>query len=93
MAITHQNSVFIDPENCGSSVGYYIHTGEYESKEKTRYTAYGTVVLTDCNHKIDWSFSANEGDITKIDSAIAMLQDFRKKYAETSKVIAKLNSK
>ena len=32
--IVQQNSVFIDPENCGSSIGYYITTSEYTPKDK-----------------------------------------------------------
>ena len=51
-----QNNIFIDPESCGSSIGYYI-----------------TVKLE------------------KIDAALGMLQEFRKKYIETEKLIAKLN--
>jgi hypothetical protein len=55
--ITHQNSIFIDPENCGSSVGYYITTSEYKPKDKPEeYSLSSTVVLTDCSHKIDWGF-------------------------------------
>jgi hypothetical protein len=84
--------VFIDPENCGSSVGYYITIGEYHSTktDKDVHSLSATVVLTDCNHKIDWCFSGN-GKTDKIDSAISMLQEFRKKYAETEKLVAKLN--
>jgi len=47
--------------------------------------------MADCSHKIDWNFSA--GDIDKIDAAIHMLQEFRKKFLETEKLIAKLNKK
>ena len=32
--IVQQNNVFIDPENCGSSIGYYITTSEYKPKDK-----------------------------------------------------------
>jgi hypothetical protein len=85
-----QNNVFIDPESCGSSVGYYITIGEYNRKDKpTEHTMSSNVVLADCSHKIDWGF--NVGDINKIDAAITMLQEFRKKFLETEKLIAKLN--
>ena len=47
------------------------------------------MVLTDCSHKIDWVFG--EDSIEKIDTAINMLQEFRKKYIETEKLINKLN--
>lgn len=33
-----QNHTFIDPENCGSSVGYYITLQEYTPKDKTKYS-------------------------------------------------------
>lgn len=92
MSISQQNSVFIDPENCGSSVGYYIHINEYEQKDKTvNYSLSGTVVLSDCSHKIDWCFES--GAIPKIDAAINMLQEFRKKYSETEKLVSKLSRK
>lgn len=90
MGITQQNSVFIDPENCGSSIGYYITTSEREYKDKpSLYSMSSTVVLTDCSHKIDWSFY-NDG-AEKIDEAIKILQEFRKKFVETEKLIKKLN--
>ena len=91
--ITHQNSVFIDPKNCGSNVGYYIVTCECKRKDKpTTYSFCGTVVLTNCSHKIDWTFGGDyNGGVEKIDKAISMLQEFRNKYLETEKSIAKLN--
>lgn len=85
-----QNSIFIDPENCGSSIGYYIKIDEYEPKDKpTEYSISSTVVLADCSHKIDWIFGS--GSIDKIDAAIKVLQEFRKKYIETEKMVARLN--
>ena len=86
----YQNHVFIDPENCGSSVGYYITTGEYRPKDRPiEHTVSATVVLTDCSHKIDWAFS--NGDCEKIDAAIAMLQEFRSKFAMVTKQVERLN--
>jgi len=88
--ITQQNSLFIDPESCGSSVGYYIKIEEYEPKNRpTEYSTSSTVVLTDCSHKIDWNFES--GKINKIDAAIKILQEFRRKYLETEKMVLKLN--
>lgn len=90
--IKQQNNVFIDPENCGSSVGYYITVSEYTPKDKpTEYTISATVVLADCTHKIAWDFGSVNDATDKIDSAIAMLQEFRKKYSETEKLVKKLN--
>jgi hypothetical protein len=88
--IVQQNSVFIDPENCGSSIGYYITTNEYKPKDKPAvYSTSATIVLADCSHKIDWNFG--EDSTAKIDAAISMLQEFRKKYIEAEKMTAKLN--
>jgi hypothetical protein len=88
--IVQQNNVFIDPENCGSSIGYYITTSEHKPKDKPPvYSTSATVVITDGAHKIDWSFG--EESIEKIDAAIHMLQEFRKKYVEVEKMVAKLN--
>lgn len=88
--LKQQNNVFIDPETCGSSIGYYITVGEYTPKDKpVKYSMSANIVLTDCSHKLDWNFA--EEQVEKIDSAIAMLQEFRKKYLETEKLITKLN--
>lgn len=88
--VSQQNHVFIDPENCGSGVGYYIHTTEYTHKDKkTEYSMSATVVLTDCAHKIDWCFSGDS--VEKVDAAISMLQEFRKKYIEIDKLVTTLN--
>jgi hypothetical protein len=89
--LKHQNSVFIDPDSCGSSVGYYIHVDEYTPKDKpVEYSLQATVVLADCSHKIDWCFNGDDS-VDKIDAAISMLQEFRKKYVEFEKTVAKLN--
>ena len=91
MPLSQQNHVFIDLENSGSSVGYHLHVNEYIPEEgKTRYSIGATVVLADCNHKIDWDFSEDEAD-EKIEVAINMLQEFRKKYRETKKMVLALN--
>jgi len=91
--IKQQNTVFIDPENCGSSIGYYLTINEYTPKDKpTRYSLNATVVLSDCSHKIDWGFSDGEDlAVDKIDAAIAMMQEFRRKYLEAKKMVMKLN--
>ena len=89
--IVQQNNVFIDPDNCGSSIGYYITTSEHKPKDKPPfYLTDAIVVIANCAHKIDWSFGG-EGAIEKVDAAIHMLQEFRKKYVEVKKMVAKLN--
>jgi len=90
--ISYQNHIFIDPQNCGSSIGYRLSINEYERKDKpTTYSTSGYVVLTDCSHQIEWDFS-DENAVDKIDAAISMLQEFRKKYIETTKTVSKLNN-
>jgi hypothetical protein len=92
--ISHQNHVFIDPSDCGSEVGYYITTSEYTDKktQKTEYSMSATVMLSDCARKIDWSFRPDtEDSVDKIDAAISMLQEFRKKYITTMKSINAMN--
>jgi hypothetical protein len=89
--ISHQGHVFIAPHNCGSSVGYRLAISEYTPKDKPmRYSLDGTVVLTDCSHQIEWSFN-DEDNMDKLDAAIDMLKEFRKKLVETTKTVEKLN--
>ena len=89
--LKQQNHVFIDPENCGSGIGYYLTINEYTPKDKpTNYSLGATIVLSDCNHKIDWGFS-DDTTVEKVDVAISMLQEFRKKYVEAEKMVEKLN--
>ena len=92
MPLVQQNNIFIDPENCGSSVGYYLGISEYTDKKagKTTHSIFANVVLTDCTRRIDWSFNDNDG-LSKIDAAIKLLQEFRKKYADTEKMVKQLN--
>lgn len=76
--MTQQNHVYIDPKNCQSGVGYYVTVDEHAPKDKpTEYSLTANVVLEDCSHKID--------------AAIGMLTEFRKKFLETEKLVAKLN--
>ena len=96
MSINQQNHVFIDPEECGSSVGYHLTLSEFTSKNSSpEFYVSATVVLADCNRKIDWSFADLEANknIEKIDAAIGMLQEFRKKYLDAHKMVTKLNKK
>jgi len=93
--LVQQNNVFIDPQECGSSVGYHLHIDEHERKDKpSTYSLSATVVLADCNHKIDWTFFSGDDDTNntdKIDAAIKMLQEFRKKFVDAQKMLNRLN--
>ncbi len=90
MPLVQHKNVYIDPENCGSTVGYRLHIEEYTPKDKkTEHSLSATVTLADCNHMIDWDFSP--GSLEKIDAAIHLLQEFRKKYFEAKKMIDALN--
>lgn len=96
-----QNHIFIDPPNCGSSVGYrmYVESREVNagppSAVYTTHSLEATVTLTDCNRLIDWSFywggDTNDDNVAKIDAAIALLQEFRAEYVKTYKLVNKLN--
>lgn len=92
MTIKAQNHAFIDPAECGSSVGYYLTTSEYHNKRTgaTEHYINANVILSDCNHKINWTFSL--GDIDKIDAAISILVEFRKKFLATERTLNRLNS-
>ena len=91
--MTQQNHVFIDPKECGSGIGYYLTVTDWTNSktQETTYDVNATVVLTDCNHKIDWSFG--EDSLDKIDAAITMLKEFRKKMIDAKKELAKLRGK
>jgi hypothetical protein len=89
MAVVQQGHKFLQPEMCGSSVGYYVVLSDYTNKEKTTYNLSATVALTDCNHKIDWAFE--DDSLEKIDLAIDTLKEFRTKYIAMQKMYAKLS--
>ena len=59
--------VFLDPLECGSTIGYQIQKGDCVE---------GSVDLSDCSRKIMWYFYKNT-PIEKIDRAIAVLTNFR----------------
>lgn len=61
---------YIDPLNCGSTVGYNIIDG--------RSGIYADLDFTDCNRKVNWGFSIRgQNPLAKIDAAIGMLIEFR----------------
>jgi hypothetical protein len=63
---------YLDPLNCGSTLGYNIVDG--------RRGLYGDVDITDCNRKVTWNFSvSDENPLAKIDCAIGLLIRFRSK--------------
>ena len=66
------NIVQIDPINCASTVSYRIVEESYGLES--------SVTLTDCTDTITWYFGKSSGP-DKIDIAIKMLQEFKKKHA------------
>ena len=63
---------YLDPLNCGSTLGYNIIDG--------RRGVFGTVDITDCNRKVTWDFSARDSNpLAKVDVAIGLLIRFRSK--------------
>lgn len=60
---------YLDPLNCGSTIGYTIING--------RSGLYADVDLTDCNRRLSWSFNNKPEAIKKIDKAISILTEFR----------------
>lgn len=92
--LSKSNSVYIDPENCGSSVGYRLAIEEYTNvrSEGPTYTLRATIDLADCNHKIGWELGqgGEEDDLSKIDNAINTLKEFRKEFLLASKQLEKL---
>ena len=71
---------YIDPESCGSLVGYKVSSTKYP------YYSYiaASMNLSDCNRFIQWEFGFRqnkkggyEGAVAKIDRAIAVFQKFR----------------
>ena len=69
---------YIDPIDCGSSVGYTI------TKRYTRVS--GAVSLTDCNRIIQWYFQGDDRkEVDKIDRAISILQNFKRDWESAIK--------
>lgn len=76
------NIKFIDPISCGSTVGYTIYVERYGG-------FYGTLHLSDCTRKIEWSFDEKPESLHKIDEAINMLSEFRKELWKAQKQFPK----
>ena len=68
---------YLDPLDCGSSIGYVVCRG--------RRGLYGDVHLTDCDRKIAWYFSKDAKSIAKIDKAIEILNQFREEFVKASR--------
>jgi hypothetical protein len=63
-------SIYIDPMNCNSTVGYAIINGQRG--------VYADIDITDCNRRVTWHFSKYDGNqLAKIDAAIGILIRFR----------------
>jgi len=79
--------VYIDPVDCGSTVGYRIKISGTEQM-----VAGADVELSDCNRTINWSFYGKT-PLKKIDAAIEALTKFRNSYAVVLKKYAKKETK
>jgi len=66
----------LDPLDCDSTVAYTIRRG--------RRGVNGSIGLSDCDRKICWYFDRGSG-LNKIDAAISILAEFRKKFCEETK--------
>lgn len=87
-------AAYIDPTSCGSVVGYRVSIDEYKPKtEDPQYSLDAHVELSDCNRKIEWSFSSDEDSLEKIDKAINVLRNFRKELIAATKLLKKLENK
>lgn len=74
-------AAYIDPIECGSTVAYKIVSTSYFD---------ATIDLTDCGHKITWSFQPE--DVEKIDAIIDIFTEFRKELNKAAKAWAKLEA-
>lgn len=76
------DSVYIDPIDCDSQVSYKIIENVFTSKsDNVEKSVSATILISDCNRRIDWYFAADQSDLDKIDTAIRVLNDFRKLLA------------
>jgi hypothetical protein len=68
---------YLDPADCGSSVGFRIHL------EGTSYLE-AVVNLSDCSRTVSWYLNSDSA-IQKIDTAIRILQEFKREYVKARK--------
>jgi len=85
---------FIDPEQCGSILGYKVcmQTSSYNQVS----SVYGTIELGDCNRRISWEIeSDNDGKnaVTKLNNAIRMLTQARNAVISANKLTTAANKK
>lgn len=71
--------VYIDPDECASTVGYRVEDNTDDSKNYS--TIDFGVDLSDCSRTIRWSFyvsdTGNDNVLKKMDTAINMLKEAR----------------
>lgn len=80
------NAVYLDPLSCSSTIGYKIIWEKYSEGSEPILNA--SIHLADCSHKIEWYFSNDESMLDKVNAAISILNEFKKKYAtELKKVV------
>lgn len=76
-------SAYLDPDNCNSKISYKVA----KRRNYRRGKLYGSVILSDCTHEIEWYFYDTLDPLTKVDKAIAMLNSFREDYIAAQKKI------
>ena len=102
-SVIKQGGLFIDPENAGSSMQWYIKVeGDWnwndrqkpieERKGWARLDA--CMNLTDCSRTINWDFGGDEGiNLEKLDKVIEEFQKFRKDLISMKKELKKAKIK
>ena len=80
---------FIEPLNCGSTVGYKIIDDDYEDHSYFS----SSIQLTDCSRMISWDVSVDSNGVAKLDNAIRILTEAREELSKAAAKLAKLKKK
>jgi hypothetical protein len=74
-------AIYISASDCDSMIGFVVQRSE---RRRGKWRVYGTLDLSDCTRKIEWTFNSDTG-IKKIDKAIEMLKEFREEFSQALK--------
>lgn len=97
---TSHGAAFLDPASVGSSVRYEMKAHRYEYKRdgrepKVTFDYEMTVELRDCDRTVRWGLWTDHGDQSltnmrlKLDVAISVLKEARRKIEEMADVVQK----